>query len=96
MALARFLRPISRHGRKVYEVDPMVCPRCGATMKVISFLTDYGVVNRLALAHSKLNLTSDNAPIYHSPRWGEVKLVLKISFNQRSRKGVSSLLLAYN
>jgi len=26
--------------RKVYEVDPMVCPQCGATMKVIAFLTD--------------------------------------------------------
>jgi hypothetical protein len=34
------LRPIPSKGwaemiRKVYEVDPMVCPQCGATMKVI-------------------------------------------------------------
>jgi hypothetical protein len=27
--------------RKVYEVDPMACPQCGGTMKVIAFLTDY-------------------------------------------------------
>jgi hypothetical protein len=40
------LRPIPSKGwaemiRKVYEVDPMACPRCGGRMKIISFLTDY-------------------------------------------------------
>jgi hypothetical protein len=25
----------------------MVCPRCGGTMKVIAFITDYAVVNRI-------------------------------------------------
>jgi ribosomal protein S27E len=25
--------------RKVYELDPMLCPKCGGAMKVISFLT---------------------------------------------------------
>jgi transposase len=25
--------------RKVYEVDPLVCPRCGGRMKVVAFLT---------------------------------------------------------
>jgi len=33
--------------RKVYEVDPMVCPKCGGTMKVIAFLTDYAVVDKI-------------------------------------------------
>jgi hypothetical protein len=27
--------------RKVYEVDPLTCPKCGATMKIIAFLADY-------------------------------------------------------
>jgi hypothetical protein len=27
--------------RKVYEVNPLVCPDCGGTMKVIAFITDY-------------------------------------------------------
>ena len=76
------LRPIPSKGwaemiRKVYEVDPMVCPQCGGRM--------------LVLAHSQLNLTSDNPPIYHPPRWGEVKLAHKRSSSQRSRKGVSYL-----
>jgi len=26
--------------RKVYEVDPMVCPKCGGTMKVVAFLME--------------------------------------------------------
>jgi hypothetical protein len=25
--------------RKVYEVDPMVCPKCGGTMKIIAFIS---------------------------------------------------------
>jgi len=32
--------------RKVYEVDPIVCPQCGGTMKVVAFLTEYAVVGR--------------------------------------------------
>ena len=39
------LRPIPAKGwaemiRKVYEIDPMVCPQCGGTMKIHAFLTD--------------------------------------------------------
>ena len=26
--------------RKVYEVDPMICPRCGGRMRVVAFLTE--------------------------------------------------------
>ena len=33
--------------RKVYEVDPLVCPQCGGMMKVIAFLTDYSVADRI-------------------------------------------------
>jgi hypothetical protein len=48
------LRPLPSKGwaemiRKVYEIDPMICPRCGRRMKVIAFLTDYAVVDRIIL-----------------------------------------------
>ena len=38
------LRPVPAQGwaemiRKVYEVDPMVCPQCGGTMKVAAFVS---------------------------------------------------------
>ena len=37
------LRPIPSQGwaemiRKVYEVDPMLCPRCGGKMKVVAVI----------------------------------------------------------
>ena len=31
--------------RKVYEVDPMICARCGGRMKVVAFLAEYAVVD---------------------------------------------------
>lgn len=33
--------------RKVYEVDPLVCPRCGGRMRVVAFLTEPAVVDRI-------------------------------------------------
>ena len=33
--------------RRVYEVDPLTCPACGAEMKVIAFITDYEVIDRI-------------------------------------------------
>jgi hypothetical protein len=33
--------------RRVYEVDPLVCPRCGSEMRIVSFLTDPRVVRRI-------------------------------------------------
>ncbi len=63
------LRPIPSKGwaemiRKVYEVDPMVCPQCGGTMKVIAFLTDYAVVDRI-IDHLKLTFVADKPPPPH-------------------------------
>jgi hypothetical protein len=47
--------------RKVYEVDPLVCPQCGGTMKVIAFLTDYAVVDRI-IDHLKLTFVANKPP----------------------------------
>ena len=33
--------------RRVYEVDPLVCPRCGSEMRVIAFITEPRVVRRI-------------------------------------------------
>jgi len=33
--------------RRVYEVDPLVCPRCGAEMRVIGFITERRVIRRI-------------------------------------------------
>jgi len=64
------LRPVPSKGwtemiRKVHEVDPMVCPHCGATMKVIAFLTDHAVVDRI-IHHLKLDFVADKPPPPHA------------------------------
>ena len=33
--------------RRVYEVDPLVCPRCGAEMRVIGFITQPTLIKRI-------------------------------------------------
>ena len=33
--------------RKVYEVNPLTCPKCQAEMRIIAFITDYAVVDRI-------------------------------------------------
>jgi len=50
--------------RKVYEVDPLVCPQCGGQMKVISFITEYAVVDRI-IHHLKLTFVADKPPPPH-------------------------------
>jgi len=47
--------------RKVYEVDPILCPHCGGKMRVISFLTDYAVVDRV-INPLKLTFVADRPP----------------------------------
>jgi len=47
--------------RKVYEVDPLTCVRCGGTMKIIAFLTDYAVVDRI-IDHLKLGFVAERPP----------------------------------
>ncbi len=47
--------------RKVYEVDPLICPKCQGRMKVIAFLTNYAVVDRI-IDHLKLTFVADKPP----------------------------------
>jgi len=47
--------------RKVYEVDPEVCPKCGRRMKVVAFLTAYAVVDRI-IDHLQLSFIAERPP----------------------------------
>jgi hypothetical protein len=33
--------------KRIYEVDPLVCPSCGPQMKVIAFITGHDVVDAI-------------------------------------------------
>jgi len=38
--------------KRIYEVDPLVCPSCGGEMKVVAFIIDHAVVDKI-LRHLK-------------------------------------------
>jgi hypothetical protein len=44
--------------KKVWEVDPLICPHCGAEMKVIALIDDRSVIEKI-LRH--LNLWPEQA-----------------------------------
>jgi len=33
--------------QKIYEVDPLTCPRCGGEMRIIAFIEDYKIVKKI-------------------------------------------------
>jgi len=44
-------RALRRHWaemiKRVYEVDPLVCERCGGEMEIIAFIIDHQVVDKI-------------------------------------------------
>lgn len=53
--------------RRVYEVDPLVCPRCASTMRVVSFITQPHVIKRI-LEHLRRAQTRARPPPPHRPQ----------------------------
>ena len=47
--------------RKVFEVNPLICPQCGGDMKVISFIEDHKVIDKI-IAHLKLTFHAERPP----------------------------------
>jgi len=44
--------------KKVFEVDPLVCAKCGGEMKVIAWITDRAVIDRILAHRAKAGLAS--------------------------------------
>jgi len=51
--------------RHIYEVDPLVCPRCGGMMKIIAFITEPRVIR--AILDSVPARTPSTAGSRHPP-----------------------------
>ena len=47
--------------RKVYEVDPLLCPECGGVMKIIAFIEDQDVIFRILSHLGMLEKDEDTA-----------------------------------
>ncbi|MGB6866875.1 MAG: transposase [Candidatus Aminicenantaceae bacterium] len=47
--------------RKVYEVDPQLCPACGGHMSIIAFIEDHKVIDKI-VDHLKLTFMAERPP----------------------------------
>jgi hypothetical protein len=47
--------------RKVYELNPLSCPQCQGEMRIIPFLKDYAVIDRI-INHPKLTFHAERPP----------------------------------
>jgi len=45
--------------KKVFELDPLRCPKCGGSMRIKAFITDHHEIKRLT---ANLNLPPQRAP----------------------------------
>jgi hypothetical protein len=52
--------------RRVYEVDPLVCPRCGAEMRIIGFITGPSLITR-TLDHIRKRDRASRSPPHSQP-----------------------------
>ena len=51
--------------RRVYEVDPLLCPFCGGEMKILAFITDFATAR--AIRRSLKLPAQEPAPLAHGP-----------------------------
>ncbi|MCK9365533.1 MAG: FAD-dependent oxidoreductase [Syntrophales bacterium] len=66
-ATARLIMNIKLRFQKIYEVDPLVCPKCQGAMRIISFIEDPSVI-RAILEHLGLWLVrAKPLPKAHAP-----------------------------
>ena len=47
--------------RKVYEIDPLLCPSCGGKMSIISFIEEPKTIDRI-ISHLKLTFEAERPP----------------------------------
>ncbi len=48
--------------KRVYQIDPLVCPSCGAEMKIIAFIIDHDVVDAILRHLAKAEAQSPRGP----------------------------------
>jgi hypothetical protein len=39
--------------RRIYEVDPLACPRCAAPMRIVAVITDPAVITRILVHRAR-------------------------------------------
>ena len=54
--------------RRLFEVDPLRCPRCGHEMRIVAFITQPQVIDRI-LAHLRRTATEPRRSRAPPQRW---------------------------
>ena len=52
--------------RQIFEVDPLVCPRCAGAMRIVACITQAAVINQI-LTHLRTRATAGAQPGARSP-----------------------------
>ncbi len=47
--------------RKVYEIDPLLCPSCGGRMSIVSFIEEPKTIDRI-IRHLELTFEAERPP----------------------------------
>lgn len=72
--------------QKVYEVDPLCCPRCGSTMRILAYIDQWEVILRI-LKHLKLwpppkrESSKQRAPPEITPHISELSYTYEFGFD---------------
>jgi hypothetical protein len=53
--------------QKIYEVDPLICPKCNGQMRIVSFIEDQVVISKI-LKHLGLYLVRSTRPARATPK----------------------------
>jgi hypothetical protein len=53
--------------RKIYEVDPLVCPKCNGRMRITAFIEEQEVIKKI-LTHLGIYLAGSEAPPRAQPK----------------------------
>ena len=64
--------------KRVFEVDPLVCPKCGEQMKIKAFITDSKEISRLC---NNLGIAPWRAPPKFSPQKASTNSVVELFFD---------------
>jgi hypothetical protein len=64
--VGRVVAPAS--SRRIFEVDPLACPRCGQEMRIVAFITEPKTIDRI-LDHLRRTAPSRPRPRAPPRRW---------------------------
>ncbi len=54
--------------RRIFEIDPLACPRCGQTMRIVAFITALKAIDRI-LDHLRRTANTRRHPRAPPRRW---------------------------